>query len=232
MNRDKVSTFIFTLGGEEQELTVNVSDYWQTFSQKSQQEQHDEMRGNYFWLVMAPHLAPSERQGEIFLSELFGGKDEREKALSGAKGKKRTKEDFIYQIGKATYLTDHPYNLFDERPSTYQIVDSEGRSWGEAGLAEEISKLIGAGDHQALRRLADLVEERGAINPRANLKEEQELVPQWSEIRLVQRWKEFCDYVIEYCQLPSVAQLNNRWNGGNKTTEYRKNLGLEGIPKS
>jgi hypothetical protein len=219
-------------------IRINATKYWESFLKKGERERYDVMRGTFFWRVMSPHLAPSKDDGELFLKALLQGEADREAKLSGAKAKKRTREEFLYQVGINVYLNNHPLTHFSDESESFEIIDDEGIAWGASEFANHISQLIGWGDHEGLKRLSEIVKDRSQDQDEftnyKQLKEEQspEKVyrPPWGETAIVKRWLEFCDYVIEYQRLPSEIQLNHCWENDNKTTEHRKFLGLTCLP--
>ncbi|MDA7933479.1 hypothetical protein N9B65_00375 [Akkermansiaceae bacterium] len=246
-------------GGEPQKVKVDATDYWDRFTKRNTAAQYAEMRRRFFWEVMSPHFGLPADQWQTFLKTYLASSKVREESLLGAKNKNRVKVNFLYQAAVGIYLTEHPINQFEDlskqpRESTpsYCYCDDDGREWRHEELATAISNLVGFGDYETFERLAAIVKQKAgrdtteteewhqleATHPR-----EPEPLPLEGESAHLQRWKIFCDYVIENLKLPTKAKLVELWglidrkpNGQEildhkMANKYRKKLGLGGLPK-
>jgi len=242
-----MSKFIYEIALEPRELEVDAGDHWDKFSTKDKSAQYAAMRDSFFWLVMAPHFGLPKEQWEAFLKTHLMARAKREDLLMGAKNKRRQREEELYQVAVGIYLTEHAYNIFEDltQPSrvatpSYYYYDDQYLEWKQEEFATAISTLVGEGDYEAIKNLAAIVKEKAASNTgtvdnwrrlEATHSKSQRSFPPEKETDLLERWKTFCDYVIENRALPTKSALNALWHNDCKTTESREKLGLNDLPE-
>lgn len=236
-----MSKFTHEIGCEFHEIEIDANKYWGKFCRKDKSWKYADMRRTFFWQVMAPHLGLPPDQWELFLKTFLMARKDREDLLMGAKRRRRKKEEFLYQAAIGIYLTDSVNNSFDENPGRYYLCDDNYREWREEEFARAISNLIGRGDHEAIRKLANIVEEKtvstenhvkGWRRLKSTHSKESEPIPPGVETGSFLRWEIFCDHVIEKQALPTKKQVQDLWNADDsKANRYRNELGLAGLPQ-